>query len=192
MATERSVFLMPQNAHNGLNETDSETEDELEQTYWKPSNKSDNITNIVDQQIKTLKLKEREQKKKEKEKEHRKRFEQNNHTVRSGGSFQIQCHIIECRDLKSKNLPDTKKSTRVIEKDRNPKLDEILKLYFDFDFNLLDTKKSTRVIENNEKDINPVVRVNLLDTKKSTRVIEKDRNPKFDEILYFDFDLQPN
>eukprot|EP01083_Nonionella_stella_P138040 420019_1 len=153
MATKRPLFQMPQNLQIGLNDTDSETEDELEQTYWQPSNKSEqrkwnDSDNIEDQQIKTHKLKEREQKEKEKEKENRKRFEQNRDTIRSGGPFNIQCHIIECRDLKAKNVSDGTSD--------------------------------------------PVVFVKLLGTKKSTRTIEKDRNPKYDDILYFDFDLQPN
>ena len=174
IGVRHEVFKLVNKLHASVKDEDSGTEDELEQQYWdpfdrsglrkySPSNKGGGVSGkggskrkkklqqdkeeiiLQRQQMKKIKIKERQHKKKEKEKQNRKQYENDRAVIQKGGAFTVQVHIIECRDLKGKDW----------------------------------TAQS-----------DPVVTVKIFDTKKSTKVLRETKNPIYDQILYFDFKLE--
>ena len=178
IGVRREVFKLVNKLHASVKDEDSGTEDELEQQYWDPFDKSglrkysssdkskggkkdggkgkhskkerklkQEKEEIVRQraEMKKIKIKERKHKREQKDKENKKQYDKDRAVIQKGGSFTIQVHIIECRDLKGKDWTDQS---------------------------------------------DPVITVKIFDSKKSTRTIKETKNPIYDQVLYFDFNLE--
>ena len=115
---------------------DDGSEDELEQDDWKAEDGG---------QAKKKEESEADKKKKEEKTKNRKK---DTATINAGGDFQVQCHIIEGRDLTGKDSGGTS---------------------------------------------DPVVTITIFDKKKSTKIISKTKNPRWDQVLYFELNgLEPD
>ena len=159
----------------GLKDENSGTEDELEQQYWDPFDKSG--------------LKKKSSSKSGKQKSGKRGKKSHRHLSLEMEQEETLRQRQQLKKIQLKKREDLRKEKEKQSKSQYNRDREVIIAggNFHIQVHIIECRELKGKDWSDNSD--PVVTVKILDTKKSTKIIKSTKNPIYDQILYFDFNL---